>query len=933
MASLQGPVVSPVIRAKQTGMYSVPVNSPLLKAKFSRTGLWGLKRLNNCTTNVGFRQHSRKCKTIRSSFSSSSNGNGSMAGNSNENDADYVNSSVVEAVEVRSGPDGFMIKMRDGKHLRCVHNNPQGSHLPDYAPHPAIVLKMEDGTGLLLPIIVLEMPSVLLMAAVRNVQIARPTMYQVVKDMIEKMGYTVKFVRVTKRVHEAYFAELKLVKLDNEAESVSFDLRPSDAINIAVRCKVKEPTGQLCIETKEFDLVRNMLIAAVEERYNDAALWRDRLTQLRSKRNWTCYRGMAMKFVHRNYWSGYLKTVYLYICKLQNLESRKITMEDQNVFAEMLDWRKNLSANTMIMKEFEFNELCEVQQYYPHGYHGVDKEGRPVYIERLGKIDVDRLLNVTTLDRYVKYQIQEYDKTFTIRFPACSIAANKHINRSIAILDVDGVSFKSFTRPVQQVLMQLRKIHDNNYPETLCRMLIVNAGPGFRLIWNAIKCFLDPNTASKVQVYMWKYLVASMIKHVICLKHYDMLSRLFKLLMISELPDFLGGSCSCKYEGGCLRSDKGPWKDKFQNIIMSKSFDRISSPCCGKDEKNKENLDSEILEKKPKFGFLKKAKIVSTKLKNSLKNKNKERNEIGVCEIKDFREVKDVRVIEEQKVVDAFRQALVIDNVLPARFDYYHIMLRFLKARKFDIEKAKLMWADMLQWRKDFGTDTIMEDFDFEELNEVQHYYPHGYHGVDKDGRPVYIERLGNINVDMLMQVTTLDRFVKYQVQEFEKSFAIRYPACSVAANRHIDSSTTILDVQGLGLMSLTGPVMEFIKLVQTIGSNNYPETLYRMYIINSGPGFRLIWSMVKPLLDPDTTSKIQVLGSNYESNLLEAIDESELPDFFGGSCSCASEGGCLMSNKGPWKDQNMLKMRLNGEVQYSIKEATISDDYEICQG
>lgn len=57
-------------------------------------------------------------------------------------------------VEVKSGADGFVIKMRDGRHLRCVHNNPHGGHLPDYAPHPAIVLKMEDGTGLLLPIIV-----------------------------------------------------------------------------------------------------------------------------------------------------------------------------------------------------------------------------------------------------------------------------------------------------------------------------------------------------------------------------------------------------------------------------------------------------------------------------------------------------------------------------------------------------------------------------------------------------------------------------------------------------------------------------------------------------------------------------------------------------------------------------------------------------------
>ena len=61
---------------------------------------------------------------------------------------------VFYIVEVKSGADGFMIKMRDGRHLRCVHNNPQGGHLPDYAPHPAIVLKMEDGTGLLLPIIV-----------------------------------------------------------------------------------------------------------------------------------------------------------------------------------------------------------------------------------------------------------------------------------------------------------------------------------------------------------------------------------------------------------------------------------------------------------------------------------------------------------------------------------------------------------------------------------------------------------------------------------------------------------------------------------------------------------------------------------------------------------------------------------------------------------
>ncbi|KAG5403771.1 hypothetical protein IGI04_009890 [Brassica rapa subsp. trilocularis] len=254
--------------------------------------------------------------------------------------------------------------------------------------------------------------------------------------------------------------------------------------------------------------------------------------------------------------------------------------------------------------------------------------------------------------------------------------------------------------------------------------------------------------------------------------------------------------------------------------------------------------------------------------------------------------IEDVRDENDEKIVLKLRQELLNKHSLPPRHDDYHMLLRFLKTMDFNIDKTVTAWEEMLKWRNEFGADHIIQDFNFNELDQVTMYYPQGYHGVDKDGRPIYIERLGKAHPGKLMDVTTIDRYLKYHVQEFEKALQQKLPACSIAAKRRVTTTTTILDADGLGMKNFSPAAANLLSSIAKVDCSYYPEvlnslkitlsTLHRMFIVNAGFGFRsLIWPAAQKFLDPVTIAKIQVLEPKSLSKLLETIDSRLILFFF----------------------------------------------------
>lgn len=281
----------------------------------------------------------------------------------------------------------------------------------------------------------------------------------------------------------------------------------------------------------------------------------------------------------------------------------------------------------------------------------------------------------------------------------------------------------------------------------------------------------------------------------------------------------------------------------------------------------------------------------------------------------------------------------------PAKLEQH--LLRFLRARSWNVEQARVMWNKSVEWKKSVDLDSLLEEFDFEERDKVakagwqmcesarcsgrtttcllttSSFSPPDFHKTDKLGRPIFVQDLAGLDPNVVWTVTTPDRIIRNFAVTLENAVRYRYEACTAAhpQDHLIEDNLMILDIQGLGMSTFWNFKTQLQQLLSIL-DENFPELSGRVQIVNAPWLFSTIWSYLRGWLPPGTVEKIDIQGADYKGVLLKFIDEDNLPKRLGGACDC--KGSCEKSDEGPWKSKLQQVKEARKEKQ-SIKKQTAS--------
>ncbi|KAF9267599.1 CRAL/TRIO domain-containing protein [Marasmius fiardii PR-910] len=227
-----------------------------------------------------------------------------------------------------------------------------------------------------------------------------------------------------------------------------------------------------------------------------------------------------------------------------------------------------------------------------------------------------------------------------------------------------------------------------------------------------------------------------------------------------------------------------------------------------------------------------------------------------------------------------------IENDHPGSSHDDPTLLRFLRARRFDVKLAHKQFSDTQRWRKEHDVDNLFANFPIDEFENSKRFYPRWTGRRDNDGHPLYVYRLASI-ASLQQEIHSAPPQRRYQriVALYEIMTRFVLPLCTFLPHKSsepISSVVTIIDLEKVSFGTMWG-LRDHLQEASKLATANYPETLHTIAVVNSPSFFPTIWRWISGWFDEGTRKKIHVLGTDPGPVLRGLINPVHLPAVYGG--------------------------------------------------
>ncbi|XP_040859523.1 putative SEC14-like protein 6 [Ochotona curzoniae] len=241
-------------------------------------------------------------------------------------------------------------------------------------------------------------------------------------------------------------------------------------------------------------------------------------------------------------------------------------------------------------------------------------------------------------------------------------------------------------------------------------------------------------------------------------------------------------------------------------------------------------------------------------------------------------QVGDLSPVQE-KVLTQFREN--IRDVLPALPNTDDaFLLRWLRARGFDLDKAEDMLRKHVVFRKQQDLDNILE---WQPPQVLRLYTSSSLCGHDLEGSPVWLHLIRGLDLKGLLLSVTKQQLLRDKFRNCE----LLLRECeqqSQKLGKKVERVTTVFDLEGLGLRHLWKPGVEFAQEFFSALEANYPEILKHIIVVRAPRLFPVAFNLIKPYMREETRQKVVILGDNWKQELHRFISPDQLPMEFGGT-------------------------------------------------